>query len=279
MTVRLVGLVLLIALIPATADARRVTLRIRPVDENSDGTGSWLEERVRVSLPDQGRVGRDYRGRIWSSGRCRIHLVAQAHAVRRRSLERTGEFVRFRLPDRHAEQRVVYVLVTPLRCAPGAADPILRSAALDSDVPGCGVGGTTILANDRLRVYRIRDWMKACFRSTRHRFDLGFVRDSSNCYVAGCFVDHPVLAGSRVAYADEYGGRDGSSSYVLLRDGRTGRTLRKVQAGSTCPGDSRYQAGPVRSLELGLDGAMTWTVDACPGAAEPTETHSLGPLR
>ena len=84
---------LVLALWPAAADARGVALKIYPVGENGATGSSLLEARVRISLPDQGRVVRSYLSRVWEGPadgdgcRMRVTLRSVAFAKRDREIE------------------------------------------------------------------------------------------------------------------------------------------------------------------------------------------------
>jgi len=254
----------------APAQAKQVTLRLGAYSGLRERVSSFYEERVRLTLPDRGWVPIGYESRTWIDGRCHVDLFAQARAARDRGLERTHHVRRFTLPDRLSDHRVVYLVVDPDKhCAPGTAQPILRGAVLDGRRPACGAIGQTVLGNELVRVYDQGPWRKACARRSRHRTDLGFNPQSEVCYVDGCFIDHVQLVKGLVAYADESGGREGSSSSVVVVDALTGRTVLDQQAGRTCA-DTDYQAGPVESLVLRADGAVAWIVQDCSVYPPPT---------
>jgi hypothetical protein len=269
----LIAVLVLFALVPSSAQARRVTVRIQPVDQSGAETGARLEQRVHVTLPDTGHVKFSGRRRVWVSGRCHLYLTAESFEKRDISIG-PGDWVLRRLRDPYADAPVIYVFANSTGCPGGVARPVLASAAIDNYVPPCGADGKTIVANAAIRVYRFRSWMVMCSRATRHRTDLGQLLSPSNlCAPGGCWVDLPTLAGHLVAYADEESIPRSSSYALVIREAPTGRVVRRAQAGSTCSSGSD-EAGPVRTIALQSDGAVTWTVDACVGVSPGIETHS-----
>ena len=180
-----------------------------------------------------------------------MDLVAQAHASRWRSLEREGGFARFRLPDRHAEQRIVYVLVTPapLCAGRGGADP--RAAR-----PWTATCGLWRRRQDRILAKRRAPRLshpgldEGLLALDAARFDLGFAHESSGGTSpaarrpsrdrrTACGVRGRVPRPRRELFV------------VFLHNGRTGRTLRRVQAGGAC----RRRALPGRAGALAEVGA------------------------
>ena len=258
----MVGLaVLLGALFPAIADARRVSLWIEPVDEVNNNAGSRLAEHVRVSLPNHGRLKHVWPGAVWVHGRCRVEVGAQAREQRRGA--------RFTITDRYAQWPFVSVFVEATnRCPAGTRARILRSAKLDTHRAACADDGKQVVQNEFLRVYDQPPFRKVCALASHRRFDLGFTRNNSRCYVEACYVGPTKVAGRLFACSDEYAGRRASSSYLFVRDGLTGRELFHVQSGLTC--DTSYQAGPVSSLVLRTDGAVAWIVGGCTSYPDTT---------
>lgn len=70
------------------------------------------------------------------------------------------------------------------------------------------------------------------------------------------------------------GGRGFSGTRVQVYDGLSGKEVRSVQAGITCPEDSRYQAGPVTALVLRADGTPACIVGDC-NLVGPPKTYEV----
>ncbi|MDA0181457.1 hypothetical protein OJ997_14225 [Solirubrobacter phytolaccae] len=244
------------------ADARRVQVRIYH-DGRFGPYGPPIQERLRVTLPDTGKVSDGSFAREYRSGRCKLVLEAYTYPDAKR---KTASLVR-RFP--YANGYVYLRARGGQRCASGFAARTVRSARLDRSRLPCDALGTTRAENDQVRVYEVRTRLWVCATANRYRFDIGISSAGNGCGGGDfCSENLPTVAGPFVAYTSEYAGRRDSSSQVSVRDARTGAEVHSLQSGRDC-GDPRYQAGPVHSLVLTPEGTPAWIVADCFVYQEP----------
>ena len=247
-----IALLVLLAL-PAVADARQITVRIRAKDGQIFLSPIPLEERFRVTLPGTGRVTRHLHDeRRWVDGRCRLRLWGMAYARGDRDLDESPLRRRYTVGT-----RTVYLHAKARGCAKGTVARVMRSVGLLRTRRPCDASGKTAAENDQVRAYAERKRLVVCFKATRFRFDAGaFAPAGGNaCGLEFCALDRPVVAGSFIAYASESSGRRAWGGDIHVRAARTGRELHAFPAGLQEGCGNGFSA-----LVLREDGTPAWIV-------------------
>jgi hypothetical protein len=170
-----------------------------------------------------------------------------------------------------------FVLVASLASAPYAA------GASRPARPTCAPPGSHVLAADtQVMAYSKVEEVKMYHeKGTRiqgcaygHKsYLLGTI---PNCQGAGpCGgPEREVLAGPLVAYEDGSGGEEFNSYFVVVRNLRTGRVIRKMPTGTPAtPSKSLVGVGPTTAIVLKSDGAVAWIAEA--GFPTTYEVHAV----